>query len=853
MRIFFQPGVFSVCVYLLILSTGQAVFAVDDPGKSVRIIRDTWGVPHIYADDHYSLFYGYGYAVAQDRLFQMEMIKRTTAGTVAEVLGEQYLELDKTVRRGFDPDSLRQQIDKLSAQHRAVFAGYAQGLNAWIKEVNKSPGRLMPKEFIDFGFVPSTWTAYDVVLVFAGSMAHRYADFNEEINNLAFYQQLVKQHGQQRAWKIFNATLPVYDMLSPTTVADEDNAGTEERRYRGDKAPSYLAELIASNVRPEAALAFQGSGRYRDISDEHSRRDYIRYHLGLGGIPGRAGFSSASNVWLVGRQKTRGAQGLLVNGPQFGWINPSYVYGVGLHGAGFNVVGNTLFAYPFMLFAHNGDISWGSTAGFGDLVDIYVSRLNPDNAEQYYYQGAYRRLDKRVEQIKVKGGPTHQSTFYRSVYGPVVLMDVHNGVIYSKKRSWEGSEVATGVAWVELSKAKDYASWRRQLADMSTNINFYFLDRKGNIAYTHTGKYPARKSGHDNRLPVPGDGSMDWPAYLPFEKNPHVYNPKQGYITNWNNRPAHGWRNSDLWWRRWGKAERVDILIAELERKETFTSAELWDINSRSSFADVNRAYLLPVLQKALSEKPASATVTAALHELVRWDGYWWDKNEDGLFDSAGPMMMQTWLTRLSEQVLKDDIGEEYFFRFASPGYPVEAIRASIPVSPGIKMIVNNIHQMGNALPVDYDFFNGRAATELLRETFIDAINELSGTLGTDRKHWRLKPYPHVFSAFNFRGVAQTAEDNTFSLPVIMNRGTENNLFVAKDNTITGRDVFAPGQSGFIAPDGGRSAHYSDQLDLYWRFKHKPLPFTLKQLQAMQETEVVLEVDEQQTGLHGKR
>lgn len=451
---------------------------------TVEIIRDRWGVPHIYAEDVYGLFYGYGYAVGQDRLFQMEMVKRTTSGRVAEVLGKEYLEVDISVRQGFDPRSLQDQIAALSRQELAPFEGYAAGLNRWIRDVNRKPRKLLPKEFMDFGFVPSPWTAYDVLLVIAGSMAHRYADFNEEINNLAFYQDLERRHGQDGAWRIFNATLPLYDDSSPVTVPDA-SATTREIHYRGQHRPAYLDDLLTASIQPLLPPAYAANGRHLAFSSSTSRRNYIETHLALSGLPGRAGFTTASNVWLVNRHKARGAKGLLVNGPQFGWINPSYVYGVGLHGAGFDVVGSTLFAYPFMLFAHNGRIAWGSTAGFGDLVDIYVSRLNPDNGNEYLHGGRYLPLKKRSETIKVKDGKAQEHTFYRSRYGPVVRIDRDAGLVYSKKRSWEGREVETSAAWVELARARDYRSWRRQLARMATNINFYYLDRHGNIGYTH--------------------------------------------------------------------------------------------------------------------------------------------------------------------------------------------------------------------------------------------------------------------------------------------------------------------------------------------------------------------------------
>ena len=809
--------------------------------STVKIIRDGYGVPHIYADDTYSLYYGYGYAVGQDRLFQMEMLKRTTSGRVAEALGKDYLDIDITVRTGFDPAALREQVEQLDDSQSAPFRGYADGISHWIEEVMRDTDRLLPKEFIDFGFTPYAWTAYDVFLVIVGALAHRYADFNEEINNLAFLKSLQQQHGSDKAWRIFNATLPIYDNASPVTVPDED----AQRRtivYRGEEEPAYLQSIYQDAIDAPPPLTFDESGRFKQFADAKQQQAYAREQFSLSGIPGTGGYSSASNVWVLGRSKTREAQGILVNGPQFGWINPSYVYGVGLHGGGLDVVGNTLLAVPFLLFAHNGAISWGSTAGFGDLVDIFVSRLNPENENEYWHDGRYRPLSVRNQKIAIKDAADVTHTFYYSHYGPVVLYDKAAGRIYSKKRAWEGREMETCLAWMDMARTGDFATWRQQLAIMSTNINLYYLDKDGNIGYTHTGRYPLRNTLHDNRLPAPGDGSMDWLGYTSFEHNPYVYNPKQGYINNWNNRPEHDWRNSDLWWRRWGKAERVDILIDELEAKVAFSSREAWDINSRSSFADVNFRYLNPMLADKMKRYDAPQAVKSAFQALQNWDGYWRDQNEDGYFDTAAPIIMQTWLTKLCEDVLKDDIGEEFFFRFASPGYPVDTVSASIAVSPCIKTIVNSMAQSDGNNNADYDFFNGSNPADVLLTTFSAAISQLVDRFGNDIGQWRVKTHPQIFSTFNFRGVAQTTADNTLQLPVIMNRGSENNLFVANGSAILGWDSFAPGQSGFLAPDGSKARHYDDQMELYQQFKHKFLPFSREEVNNAKETEISISI-----------
>ncbi len=815
---------FLICLLgLLLISCGDSL--TGNKQNRVEIVRDNYGVPHIYAESNFGLFYGYGYAVAQDRLFQMAMTRRSVLGTVAEVMGADYLDLDKQVRQGFNPDSIKKQIDQLTPEQKDVFEGYAAGFNRWIDEIKDDPENLLPYEFIHHGFEPQHWEAYDVVMLFAGTMAYRYADFNEEISNLAFYQDLVKQHGNEKGWAIFDATLPPLDGQSPTTVPELTTTGAQIAEM---SPPGYLAGLNPKAKTP-AREAFHLSGKFNALSPE-KRRIYNREHLSQSGISGRSGFSTTSNVWLVNKKKVRGAKAVLVNGPQFGWANPSYVYGVGLHGAGFDVVGNTMLAYPLMLFAHNGNVGWGSTAGFGDQVDIFELKLNPENQTQYLHNGVYRDFEVRQELIAVKGADPVEFTVFRSVYGPVIQMDQKNGIAYSQKRTWEGSEVETGIAWVELAKAKTIEELRGQIKKMATNINFYYLDKSGNIGYTLSGKYPIRQEQQDTRLPVPGDGSMDWQGILPFEENPTALNPEQGYIVNWNNRPERGWNSSDLWWRNWSKADRANVLIDELDAQERLNPDQMWAINARSSFADLNVAYLLPALNAAFEGKDSTGLQQKALQSLQGWDKYWWDKNNDGYFDSAGPAIMDVWLKALLEYVFKDDVGDAFFYRFASPGYPIESIKGAVAVSPGIKLLVRNLDGQSR-----YDFLNGESSNAVLLKTFEQAVKQLETRFGTDLKEWKMEPHPLQFRPYNFRGAPQALSDNQPQLPVIMNRGSENNRFVAKDKKITGVDVFAPGQSGFIAPDGTPAKHYKDQMELYQNFGYKSLPFERYQVEQMAE------------------
>ncbi|MEO0143122.1 MAG: penicillin acylase family protein, partial [candidate division WOR-3 bacterium] len=178
------------------IDSASARFRFNLMGKDhVLLIRDNFGVPHIYAKDLYGLYYGYGYALATDRLFQMEMARRTVLGKVSEVLGSAYINFDKGIRSNYSPDSIQAQLEALPRKYKDIFEGYADGMNARIKEVLANPNTLLPKQFIDYGFLPTFWTPFDVVMIFVGTMCNRFGDFNTELDNLAFLEYLQGAYG----------------------------------------------------------------------------------------------------------------------------------------------------------------------------------------------------------------------------------------------------------------------------------------------------------------------------------------------------------------------------------------------------------------------------------------------------------------------------------------------------------------------------------------------------------------------------------------------------------------------------------------------------------------------------------
>lgn len=784
----------------LITILAGACALVDKPltENQVRIIRDNFGVPHIYSPTVYGLYFGYGYSIAQDRLFQIEMARRSTQGTVAAVLGADFLDYDKNTRRHFDPGSIRRQLNELEEKDRDVFAGYAAGINAWLAEVRENPNTLLPKQFSDFDFEPGDWTGYDVAMIFIGTMNNRYGDFNTELENVEIYRTLTEIHGEQ-GLEIFNLLNPRFTDEAPATIPRNDWS-----------RPAYDA-LANTSFEP----------------------DFLPAGSSAGDLVTTTGFS---NCYVLGKDKVEGANAIIVNGPQFGWFNPAYVYSVGMHGAGIDVVGNTPFGYPMVMLGHNRTIAWGSTWGASDVVDLYGERLNPDDHGQYRYKGQYIDFAERVETIDVKDSDTVEYRVMRSVHGPVVEFDYDQGVVFAKKRAWDGRELENLLSWLHATWAEDFDEWKAQAAKSSINVNLYFADVDGNIGYFHGGHFPERVQGHDNRFPVVGDGSMDWGDRQSVDSaNPHVLNPAGGVIANWNNKPGHGVMNPDFFFYSWSTADRVDFLHEALAAKERFSPDEAWDIIESSSYTDVNAPYFLPHIAIA-AERSDDEYVKAANDVLQAWDMQSRDADGDGNYDEAATAIFRRFLAKFIESVFRDDLGNAYEY-FSATGYPTaeSPTGAGSNIQPGVKAIIEVLEGRS-----DVDLFNGRDPYNVMESVlqYLVANEGINDVAELYDLHLPVARRP--FYTSNFLGIPQASEGELMLAPIEQNRGTENNMIVMQRDAIVGYEVTPPGQSGFVDQSGRKSEHYEDQFDLYTSFGRKRMWFYADDVRENQRSEIVL-------------
>ncbi|MGU3575180.1 penicillin acylase family protein [Brucellaceae bacterium C25G] len=753
--------------------TGVAAFAATE----VEIIRDSWGVPHVYADTPYGVYAGFGYSVATDRLFQMEMSKHSSLGTVSEVLGSEKLGYDIGTRADFDHVDIKAQIEALPDEQRDILRGYAAGYNKRVAEVLADRENLLPKEFSDFGMEPTTWSDFDVAMIYVVTMAGRFSHYSSELDNAKVLAKLEKEHGKEKAAILFDQMYWLEDPTAPTTVprtVDTQKKTQLQNWFDGSRFSSLLEKKVPGG-------------------DEARPR--------------------ASNLWILGPNKTSDGSTILMNGPQFGNFNPSYVYSIGLHGGGFNLTGSTPFAVPNILFGTNGEIAWGATAGPLDVNDYYQLKLNPENPQQYWKNDKWQDMHVRSENFKVKGQPDVKTDVYESDYGVVSQIDRKNNTAYAFNRSWKGKEIQTLMAWVNSTKAQNYDEWMDEAKNVATTINWYYSDKNGNIGYVSPGYLPLRQQTHDERVPAIGDGTMDWEGVRPFSDVPKTYNPEQGWIANWNNRSAAG-PVSNFEATPWGGADRVQEITTLITEKDKLTPQAVWDINEKISFLDINARALLPFLLKAAESLPADDKRQPVIEILKSWDSQM-IRDEKGLATSPAVAVFQDWLKVMVQDVLL-------------------ANKASIDPTTAVNRISRPTQVLRNALLGDeagvsqqFDFFQGADKNTVMLTALNKTIENLSKEYGSEKPEQWLKPIDkHVFQTKNYRGVLQAGEKDKIEVGTSMNRGTQTDLITFKDGGVSVCMVTPPGQSGFMDPSGKKSKHYDDQIKLYNDFECRPQAFT---------------------------
>jgi penicillin amidase len=557
----------------------------------VDIVRDAHGVPHIFAQYENDAWYALGFLHAQDRLFQMEMVRRIAQGRLAEVIGARGLRSDRFMRVLGLEQMAADSLAALPAEARAEFEAYTAGVNAFLGQ-----GHSLPPEFLISRHTPEPWRLVDCLL-WSRLMA----------------LQLTGNWRDELARARLAATLPAgaQDELWPTRPAD--NATT-------------LAALTPL---------------YRQLGLEQL----------AAALPEPLGPSKASNEWVVSGEHTVSRKPLLVNDPHLSLGAPGQWYLVRIVTPQLTLTGATAPGAPAVVLGHNGRIAWGFTTTGADTFDLFVERLDPHDPTHYLSPDGPRPFDTRTEVIKVRDEPDVVMTARRTRHGPVIS-EILPGVPGADPATQDVLALSfpaayrtdtTAAALLQLNRARNWNEFRDALTNWHAPMqNIVYADVDGNVGFVAPGLIPKRKSG-DGWLPSPGwTGEYDWDGFVPFVDLPQVLNPPSGEIVNANNRivpedfPVFISRDWDGPYR----ARRIRELLDGSKRHDIVTSETIL-ADVVSIFARELRPHLATVtLRNELSRR--------ALAMLASWDGAI-------RRDRPEPLIFNAWMRQLTLALLRDE------------------------------------------------------------------------------------------------------------------------------------------------------------------------------------------------------
>ena len=554
----------------------------------VEIIRDRWGINHIYAETEYDLFFAQGYAAARDRLFQFEVWRAQATGTVAEMLGPDELERDIGFRLFKYRGDMTVEMNHYHDRGSLIIPAYVDGVNAYIAETETNPA-LLPIEFDLLGVRPKRWTPEVVISRHQGLLGNIGAELN--------YGRAVAAVGADAVKRVANFHPGDPDIeLDPAidgALLSDDILGLYNafrgsvrfRRehlvpeYRGDEEAFGRLEAAVRDVRGATAdaaapAATTGAipGRHADAPDwqpDPTRQDPLA--LPAGSDPAGSGpltwpdlESLGSNNWVVSGRLSESGYPLMANDPHRAQSAPSLRYWVHLVGPGWNVIGGGEPEIPGVSIGHNGYGAWGLTVFRTDGEDLYVYETDPDNPNRYRYRDGWEEMTVITEEIPVKGRSPHTAEFKYTRHGPVVFEDTGNNVAYAVRAAWLEPGGAPYLASLRMDQAKTWEEFVE--ACNYSNIpgeNMIWADREGNIGWQAVGIAPIRRNW-SGLVPVPGDGRYEWDGYLPIRAKPSVQNPPEGYFATANNHltpddyphmDAIGYEWSDPY--RWARAAEV--------------------------------------------------------------------------------------------------------------------------------------------------------------------------------------------------------------------------------------------------------------------------------------------------------
>jgi penicillin G amidase len=578
----------------------------------VSVTRDRHGVPTIDAANLRDLFFAQGYITAQDRLFQMDILRRAASGELSEIVGKATITHDRQQRILGIRATAERGIGALRVEDRQFFDNYAQGVNAYINTHRRN----LPLEFRILGYSPKPWTAEDSVLI-----AYQMVETLSTSPQAALIREkiLAKLGPELTADLYVNSSWRDHP---PTQISPAlDHAPAQENA----PSPSSITSISQS---------FDTSPR-QAWNDLPLLAPFFRNEV----LP------IGSNNWVISGAHTISGKPLLSNDMHLGHQMPNLWYEVHLRCAGFDVAGVSLPGHPYVIVGHNRRIAWGFTNIGPAVEDAYIETFN--DAHQYLTPQGWETPDIRHEVIHVKGQSDISLDVEVTRHGPIVT-ELAPGESRKIALKWTLSDGVRN-PFYRINSAQNWQEFRNAFSEFDAPAqNVVYADVDGNIGYQATGKIPLRASG-DGSLPANGsDDAHEWTGYIPFDKLPSIFNPPSGVIATANGRIApdsYPFSISVEWEAPW----RTDRIYRVLQSGKRFSAADMLSLQT-DIYSELDRYVADRIVYAVDHAEKASPLAHQAADILRDWNGQM-DEN------AAAPTIASRTRDELKRLLLEPKIG----------------------------------------------------------------------------------------------------------------------------------------------------------------------------------------------------
>jgi penicillin amidase len=571
----------------------------------VTVERDRWGVPHIRAASVEDLAEAQGYVMAQDRLWQMDLLRRVARGRLSEILGEKTVTIDKNFRTlGFSRAAERD-VALLDAEERKVYDAYARGVNKFIEQHWKN----LPLEFSLLNYKPQPWQPSDTMVIAAYMYRSLTDTWERELNRA----KVTERAGAGRAKDLFSeeAAMDHFVVGDPNVQNDGSQRTATDPDDEGDDDDMQPDTVLKARLDPSGGAASSESPADLTSALARSVQGFVEesqseIRQGLG-----------SNNWVVSGAHTATGKPLLANDTHLELMIPPIWYEIHLTAPGWNVKGITLPGAPMVIIGHNNRIAWGFTNNGADVQDLYIETFNPGAPDEYRANGVWTKAEITDETIRVKGQPDEHLQILVTRHGPIMRREGDKG--YALR--WTATEpggLANSYGW--LGKARNWKEFRELMKRVwGPGQNVVYADVDGNIGYIMAARVPIRKKGH-GEVPAPGDtNDYEWTGYIPFDQLPQALNPESGLIVTANARvvgPSYKPYLTDRWEEPYRTARIYDLL----HDRHDLRPEDMMKVQTDTySFPHVFLADQLSASVRAV--KPKDARTQRLIEGLKDWNG----------------------------------------------------------------------------------------------------------------------------------------------------------------------------------------------------------------------------------------